>query len=179
MNLDFDFTEQDLVDFSVHHHVHSPAQRRITWGGYAVIAVAGVTLWLVLLLHVGLTEVNARKFGPLLLTIPIVWGIYRLSFRFNLKHVVREMLDEAQNRGLLGKKHLELTPREITVSDGQESQSTRWQAVERIEESSDAIYIYYGSMEAILIPRRAFPSDEAWKGCAKTARAYFADAHRD
>lgn len=178
MNLDFEFTEQDFVEFNLYHDAHSPVQRRLAWGAYAVIAATGVTLWLVFLLHVGLTGANLRRYGPLLLGIPAVWGIYRLTYKVNLRRVVRQMLLEAQHRGLLGKKHLVLTDREITVRHGQETQSTQWDAVDRIEESSDAIYIYYGAVEAILIPRRAFPTDDAWKGCAMTARAYHAAAQR-
>ena len=61
---------------------------------------------------------------------------------------------EGQNRGLLSRHRVTISPEGVTESGEFGQTSTMWRAVERIAVADEHAYIYTNALAAIIVPRR-------------------------
>jgi hypothetical protein len=73
---------------------------------------------------------------------------------------------------LIGPRRLTLSPGLLNYSTPISQMLNRWSGVERIALAREAFYIYLSSVQAIVVPRRAFGSDAEFAAFAQVARTY-------
>jgi len=171
MQLKFDLTKEDVIAFNMYHYAHSPSLRRKKW----VNLVWGMVLALVCVLAaiaVKGSGGSADFLWSLLVSIPLYIACYPFLLRRAQRTAVERLIAEGQNRDQFGKKQVTITPIEITAGGDLTSTTVRWKAVERIEVAEAYAYVYFSALQAVIIPRRAFASDEEFSAWVETARKY-------
>src|SRR5262245_40395662 len=176
MQVSFDLTKEDLIAHNLYRQQRSPSiqrQRRMVSG---VFLIGGLALGAVLLTH----EHSSASFlawamVALLLVTP---AILPSSYRRSTIKLVGRLIDEGKNKSLLGRKEITITPVDICGAGELRSMTVRWKAVERIEETSDYLYIYFSSLEAFIIPRRAFAGEADFAAFAAGVRKHWQAAEQ-
>ncbi|HXX95274.1 MAG TPA: YcxB family protein [Planctomycetota bacterium] len=178
MQIEFDFTKEDRVAFNVYHLEHSPTHRRNRWTSLLWASAVWVVLWGVLVATNESPGRAARALWPLLMFVPVYAFIYPPLRRRHARRIIDRILDEGQNRAVLGRKRVTMTSVDLTAGDDMKSTTARWDAVERIEVTEAYAYIYISGSEAVILPRRAFPTDDEFQDWIEIARKYQAAASR-
>ena len=178
MRIQFELGKEDLVAYNLYHHSHSPTTRGQKRKGSVNIVLLGLMFWVGPVILAGPSKEHALALSPFLLIIPLGLAIFAWRWPVMLRRNIERMISEGENRGLVGKKEVTITPVEITAAGDLTSVTVRWKAVERIEVAQDCAYLYFSALGAFIVPRRAFSSDAGFAAWVETARKYRADALR-
>lgn len=154
IKVEYDLTKEDYIAFNMHHIDHSPTIKRSLF----------IQRYIVALVFLAFPFIFSNMIGvPLLLplivygVIFIVWILYYPKyFTATTKKRILKMIDEGSNDNLFGPRTMTLSESGVEeVSDHGESRSS-WRSIEKIDETADHIYIYISSINAYLVPIRAF-----------------------
>lgn len=152
--VEYDLTKEDYIAFNMHHIDHSPTIKRSLF----------IQRYVVALVFLAFPFIYSNVSGvPLLLPIIIygavfiIWILfYPRYFTASMKKRILKMIDEGGNASLFGPRSFTLSETGVEeVSDQGESRSS-WRSIEKIDETVDHIYVYISSINAYLIPTRAF-----------------------
>jgi hypothetical protein len=168
MKIEFEFTAEDLVAFNWYHYQHSPALRQTYRKGYASIIVLSALLGL-LFAYMWSALTGLIIF---LLVLPIYTRVYKQAVRKNMNRTLARMIGEGRNRSMLGRHRVEISEKEITITNEVSRGSILWVGVERVEQTSEYIIIYTASIKAVIVPKRAFADAREADVFYSTARRY-------
>jgi hypothetical protein len=158
MNVTFDLTREDMLEFMRQHHTHSPSSRRtvatfrysltalLGGGGAGLGWFMGLAPWLYL-------PVGVIGAGVYFAMFPRFW-------RQNIERQTEKMLAEGQNRGLLGRQEVEVSDEGVAERNTHGELRARWSTVERVRVTRAQILVYTSSVQAIVVPRRALAEGE-------------------
>lgn len=106
--------------------------------------------------------------------LAVLWIVFRyLGYRrWLVRRWTIKQFHQGRNLNLTGIRRVTITP-EFLISASPLAQSVcRWQGVEKVQQDERAIYIYVSTMNAHVLPRRAFNSDLHFREFAATAEKY-------
>ena len=170
MKVSFELTRQDYIEYNVFHQQNSKVCRK----SMQMIRFSKPIIFLILAYPISrLSSLPFWWWATVLIIISVVM-IIKYPKRYNkiIAKKVGQMLDEGNNVGLLGNRTIEITETAI-ISEGQaEERKTKWEAVERIYETQDYLYVYIGSLQAHIIPTRAFESKAKKDEFIQTIKKY-------
>ena len=167
MQVQYQLDLDDVVAFGLHHACASKdARRRLRrgqlWG--IIFALFAALTWL--------------RWGTVVWTIPLTAYALLMLFgyqpfcRWSVKHNTRKIYSEGQNKGAFGNHIIALDPEGVTaISDVGESR-TGWAGIEKVEENEEYVFLYTGSLQAHVIPKRAFLGGAEAAEFFKLAQAY-------
>ncbi|HUY88188.1 MAG TPA: YcxB family protein [Pirellulales bacterium] len=168
----YELDVEDLVELALHNQKRSRALRRQFVLARVILAVMGVGL-LSLPLAGGFDPTVAlvafAAIAVLLLFLP------QISRRRN-RRILRKVFLEGSNRVLLGPRRLRLTPQAFVFSAELFDSAIKWPAVESIEADAEYAYFYIASIQANIVPRRAFNDDLQFAAFVELARRYWRQA---
>jgi hypothetical protein len=149
----------DLVNFNRYHFQRSPTMRRSWRSGLLWIAGASLFAGAVVsdgyLLKFAIVAVSAFIGGM------VAYGIvYFYQWRIGMWRKIRKLLEEGDNKNMLGSHRLILREDEVLETCSTAESRIKWQAVERIEENNDYIFLYVSAVSAHILPKRAFPNSQ-------------------
>jgi hypothetical protein len=145
-------------------------------------------------------QLAARLGAPILFTVICLATIYRQGFnratagaivivgivaliaflsrapRRKQRKILRKLFLEGSNRTLLGTRRLRLAPDRLICSSELIESAIQWPAVESIESNADYAYFYIASIQAYVVPRRAFNDDLQFQAFVELARRYWRQA---
>jgi hypothetical protein len=176
MSIDFEIGREDLVAFSLFHHRSSPANRQRLRLAMVALSLIMATV-LALLVYYAL-----RQPEYWLPAVVVVMALVFVLVRFpqiqerNLRNLVERMYGEGRNLLLYGPRRVGLSPQFLNNSSPYFQSVTRWIAVEKIAVSENALYIYNSSVSSVIVPRRAFSSDDHFQTFVHTAQEFHARA---
>ena len=162
MEVEFDQTIEDFVNYNLYHMEHSRTIKRRIFTSRIIFAMMVILLSLVLLFLI------ERQINVMMVTISIIGAIFMYFiiptiYKYNTLSNVRGMLKEADNKSILGKRVLEISDKGIIYKNIAGEGSYNWQSIIRIEENDQYIFLYQSSTSAIILPKRAFASIEEKK----------------
>jgi len=171
MEVEFELIKEDYVKFNLYHFAHSPSLRPRLLRRTIVIIAVWILVLLMLILASETPARAARGFWPLYLGPPIYLLLF---FRHSRAHrrVVERMLEEGKNKGMFGLQQVSLSSAGISTTSEARRSSSTWEVVERIESTEDSAYFYVSSVEAIIVPRRAFGDDADFEEFVEAGRRY-------
>lgn len=177
LKIHYELTLDDLVQYSLYHFFkESPSSRR----GYlfrwlfppcVAVATAAAVFWL-LTARKPLFGMAAVASSPLLVFAVVHLLVYPSYFRRHYIAVVKRLYSEGRNRSLLGPHEVVLSAHSMQSKSELVETTYKWPAVEKIVATPDYAFFYASALSAIVIPRRAFASDEEFKHFVETARKY-------
>jgi hypothetical protein len=159
----FDLTVEDVIDFQVEHlRRHSAAalwMLRIV-GGLLVVAC-------VVPLVYGELSAPALAGGLLLLTFGLWFGS-----RMQIARAVHQAVASGRRITDLGSWSLRVAAGGVTFSSPNMRCEYRWPALERIVDSGAHLFLYTSSITALIVPKRAFASAEQTAAFSGAAARY-------
>lgn len=170
MNLD------DVLALNDYIHRKSPTLWSAVVVTVSVVAlfIEGLGIWLWLAAPGGLDPAVG-----LLVTFVIgpAYVFYTLwSVRRRARRLTRKLLAEGKNRSVLSEHRIFLNDEGITSETALIRSLYRWPVIERIVETSEYLFLFVSGFSAIVIPKRAFASDEHWQTFVQEARQRATDA---
>jgi hypothetical protein len=177
MSIDFEIWQADLIEFNLFHHQNSPASKRQIWKVTLYVCVIVVLMEAVI---VYLAVMYQPEMWLVAVLLPISAGIALVFLphlhRMNVRNLVSKMYAEGRNLVLYGPRRVSLTPQLLNYSSPYTQSVTRWVAIEKIVTVAEALYIYNSAVSSIIIPRRAFSSDDHFQTFVHTAQEFHARA---
>jgi hypothetical protein len=174
--VEYRLTLEDAAAF-LHHHAKSPPRGRggIPHWFWLIVLCLFLFVWLVVKLVVPLPFSMSVGDWVLVALAPLY-----LLFHFGGKWMaVQLMLRKARrNPRLFDLRALEIMPEGLTMSDSSGSNSIHWHALPWIVVSDAYAFFYLTDTKGVVLPRRAFASEEQFEEFVATARRYHAEARR-
>ncbi len=176
MSIDFEIWRDDLVAFTLFHHRHSPSTRGQM--RMAMLAV-GFIFSIILVFVVGFALQSPELWllaAAIVIALIVVLPFYGRIHEYRLKEIVERMYGEGRNLLIYGPRRVSLSPQFLNSSSPYTQSVTRWVAIERVVVSADAVYIYNSGVSSVVVPRRAFTSDDHFQTFVHTAQEFHAGA---
>lgn len=154
MELTFELTEEDYINYNISHSETSPSMKR----SILIQRILGPVIFVIMpFIIIQFTDI------PLWYWL-IVFGLSSIAwFIFYPKYVMREvtkrikkMLEEGNNENLFNERSLVLTDEGITETSSIGKSTISWNKIDRLEETEDYLYIYVSSVSAHIVPKRVF-----------------------
>lgn len=150
----YELTRQDYLNYNLIHLDHSKTAKK----------TINLQRFLVPILYIVLAFLMAWIGDIPLLYWLIVFSVAAIGwimfFPQYTKRVVSKriskMLDEGENKGLLGKQELSLMDDGILVSNEYKESKTKWNSIDNILVTDDYILVYVSAISAHIIPTRIF-----------------------
>jgi len=172
MEIEFERSTDDLIEFALFHAAHSPSVRRQLFLAQITCAL------LFFFLAAGHGYIFAHAVTPLPVFFGLLGGVLGYFIfppinRSYTVHRIRTLAKEGDNSGTLGYLTVALSSAGIfSITRAGESRLD-WSAIKRLAQSEKYLFIYISATSAWVIPKKAFPDD-------KTLREFtdFIQAHR-
>lgn len=160
MNIEFERTIQDVIDFNLFHMAHSPSIKR------QLLLMQVLTGLLVIPLVFSIFYLVYHSINTFAIIISILAGVlafalYPQSSRKSTVSRIKKMLSEGNNNALLGHQVVSLSPEGIFVKNQASEAKIIWSTVGRITDNDKHVYIYTSSINALVIPKYCFQSEKA------------------
>jgi len=192
MKLEYDLTEDDLVDYLFYDHRNAPrlfpkARRTGVKPALAVWAVGFLLFLLVVAIGPALFQArltwadSACVYIPLGIVLVVVGPGLLAASRFDggrkgIRRRVRRALAEGQI-DFLGPTETQATPDELRVHRSTCEWWKPWSQFALVAQGEEGFYIYLNPMDAEIIPRRAFGDDTQAREFLETVTGYIEAAN--
>lgn len=173
MQIEFDFTKEDYLEYNMHHISTSKTLRRMV-----LIQQYGLSL-VYLIVPFALARFTEIPFVYWMVVFGIVYLFWILFypryFKSSARKRIDKMVDEGKNTSMFGKHVITLDEDGMLETTAKGESKISWDAVEKVEETDGYIYIYISSVNAYVIPVRAFESEGHRNGFLDTLKKYCQD----
>jgi hypothetical protein len=154
MNLEYQLTKQDYIDFNIYHMTYSVTLKRSVFIQRFIVPIIFLGLPIFLPKITGILLWYWIKFC---IIASIVWIVfYPKILRKSITRRISKMLDEGKTTGILRKHNFLFT--EEGIVDKTEFSETKYNLLEKVVEYEKHIFIYVRAIMAYIIPIRIFIS---------------------
>jgi hypothetical protein len=167
----YELDVNDLIAFSLQHQKRSPTIRRQRRVAYfllpAVLFAVGA-----LMLMTDAMESAVVSFVLAAVLLPLgPWLMHRRTTR-----IMGKLYAEGSNRALMGWRRLSIGREGVEMKSELVESRVKWLAIEKIESSNEYLFMYIGSMNAHMVPMRAFGNEMHFSAFVETARGHWRHA---
>lgn len=158
MELNYELTKKDYVNYCAYHHVNSYAHQMAET---TKKAIWGIVLFIVAIILSFLTRLSL--FGYLLI------GFYIHTSRFannddesmhkKYMKILDKTVSSAGSPGMFGNHIISVSQMGIKDSSSATTIESRWNVVNKIIETTDLILIYNSDASAFVIPKKSFANE--------------------
>ena len=154
MKIDYTLTKEDYIAYNIHHIEHSPTLKRsINIQRYGLALIFLIFPFII----AGFTQIPLQLWLIVYGTVFIVWiRFYPKYFVNSTKKRILRLIEEGNNSSLFGPRSIIMTEEGVEEISEQGESRVTWNFIDRIEETQDYIYIYTSSVNAYVVPVRAF-----------------------
>jgi hypothetical protein len=173
MQIHYQLTLEDVLAFNWYHIRNSKRLRRGYYFNQACVilgALVATMFW-----SKGSFSLRLLVF---LIAAAVGMVLYHLYYEWWIRHSSKKLYAEGQNKGVLGNHILAIDSEGVLeISDVGESR-TMWSGIEKIEENDQYVFIYVGALQAHIIPKRAFMSENEAARFSQLAQTHQAETRR-
>jgi hypothetical protein len=158
MELEFERTPQDVIDFNLYHMEHSDVSRRelLTQRVLASLLTAafvlGLSLW-------PPARFNALMLGAAVFTGVVIYFIYPVLVRQSTLGRLRKLVREGKNDTLFGRQTVTILSEGILARNQSAESKIQWAAVQQVAESERQLFLFTSAISALIIPKNCFKSE--------------------
>jgi len=171
MQIDYEITVEDAAAFSVYNFRTSPRIK----GRLRRTQVVGILATLVLAIWWPGSSDIVRLIFTILSLILWIFGC-PLYYRWAIRRNALKAYSATKSKGVLGKHTITIDPSGVTEKGSVSESKNTWSGVEKIEDDTQYIYIFTGPLQAQVIPKRAFRSNEESQTFLEAAKTFFSQA---
>jgi hypothetical protein len=174
MEVEYSLGLEDLLAFNQDRNAHSPTIRRQHLTVQVFFLVLAGIPWLVGFGMVRLAGPRTLTAGYAVvgLAVAVLFLSYPALARRAERRLASRMYMEGQNRSLLSRHRLTITPETITDANELSVTTMKWVAVEKIAVDRGHAYFYTSALSAIILPKASFPTEEEFRDFVETAQRY-------
>lgn len=155
MNLKYELTKQDYIDFNINHMKVSPVLKRLVLIQQFVIPA----FYLILPIFIySLFDTPLWLWYAAFIPLSILWAIFypKHTNKLMVKRLVK-MLEEGKTDTIIG-EHM-MTISEEGITDITEFNETKYKKIDKIVETKKHLFLYVNSVTAYIIPVTAFEGE--------------------
>ena len=158
MTLKYTLTSEDYIAFNLYHSQHSQSLRKMIAVQRILPALVFIVFGLFLASWFQMPFLFALSIYSILALIWILY--YPHYFKRTLRKRVSKMLNEKDNRTLLGDYVMILGPEGFESKSNSQETKIEWSGIQSLEVTKDYIFLYNSSISAFILPSSAFHSEE-------------------
>ncbi|WP_225744894.1 YcxB family protein [Marinilactibacillus sp. Marseille-P9653] len=151
--IEYEITEEDYINFNLHHVQNSPSQKKLfNLVAYIlpVLLVPGVYF-----LGTEIFEQSGLYWAIMAVGIYVLWiYVYPKIYRKTLKNQSLKLLKEGDNSSLFGKKKLNIMEDPWLVIEEDMTSSLPKSRIKEVKEYDDMILLYLSAVSVHIIPKR-------------------------
>jgi hypothetical protein len=166
MNLKYELTKQDYIDFNINHMKVSPILKRLVFIQQFIIPA----FYLILPIFIySLFDTPLWIWYAAFIPLSILWAIFypKHTTKLMSKRLIR-MLDEGKTDTIIGEH--DMTISEEGITDKTEQSETKYKKIEKIIETKKHLFLYVNSVGGYIIPITAFGNEEEKKAFLTAVR---------
>ena len=154
MQLDFELTEEDYINYNLYHVKKSPSIKR----SILFQRIFGPIVFMIApFIAVKVSEPPLLFWLFMFGITSIIWiTFYPKYANWEIKTRAKKMLQEGNNENMFDKRSLILTEEGIKETSSIANSKINWDKIISLDETDDYIYIYISSISAYIIPKRVF-----------------------
>ena len=157
--IEYERTLNDILNYNLYHFKHSPSLRRQALVGRITGSVLVVVVSLALMYIIDSDKhLDSVAYIFALIGAVISFLIFPWLHTRGIRNRTLKLLNEGSNKGLLGRQRITLQDEGLYCESPSGETKLKWEAIERIVTNEDYMFVYLGSVNAIVIPKRAFAS---------------------
>jgi uncharacterized membrane protein YbhN (UPF0104 family) len=159
MNIEFERTIDDVIDFNLFHMAHSSSLKKQVLITQVLIGVLIIPL-VFCVLYLMFNLANAFTIIASILAGIAIFALYPQIVRKSTTSRIRKMLSEGSNKAMLGHQVVSLLPEGIFSKNQATESKINWSAVEKVVQSEKHFFLYTSSINALVIPKISFSSEK-------------------
>ncbi|WDV46423.1 YcxB family protein [Clostridiaceae bacterium M8S5] len=171
MEINYQLTEKDIIDFNIHHLKTSPALKKSVF----IQRIIGplIDIPAIFIAH-KLTNISLLYWSVIFISMAILWyAFYPKHIEKRYKKQVSKMFAEGKNKDLFAPSTLNISEDEIVRSSQYKTSKFEWSSVDKIDIGSNHIFIYDSAVSAVIVPFSAFNTDNERKTFLSLLDEYF------
>ncbi|WP_342506970.1 YcxB family protein [Sporosarcina sp. FSL K6-2383] len=152
MNIHYELTEEDYINFNLYHIKHSKIGKRsllLQRIASPFIFIIGAYFYSV---------IGNLPFLPLFITFFIIsalWVIYYPKYFYGLiARNAKKMIKEGKNDDLLGNHQLQMSDDGLVDTTANKETKMTWSAITSVKEDDGYFFFYNSSVSAYILPKR-------------------------
>lgn len=156
MEINYNITEEDYVNFNIYHNQNSKFMKRTILTMIIMIPVIFILL----------DYIRLKRITPVSVVISLILAVlaYLLKNKvltFIVKTSVKQMMREGKINEFIGNHNVTLSDNTIRLKDKYQTQEFSYDAVQSIRyDFKGYLVVYVGTLSAILIPESAFKNKD-------------------
>ena len=168
MEIEFERTLEDMIEFNLFHVDNSPSLRR-------QIFLTRVVLSLLVFLTVLLISYNFFHDRPLtssdyiggVLGGVFLFVLYPYINRYSYVRRLKKLYSEGDNKAILGKHKINVSKDDLMAVTPAGESKIKWSSINKIMKNEKFIFLYISAASAIMIPRKSFADRQMEDGFLK------------
>jgi hypothetical protein len=168
----FEFSSEDFLRFQLDHEAAKKDLRASAIRFAAILTVVVLLVFGAFLSRSENPRATAGAAWPWLLGIPIYWWLVLRAPGRALRQGVERLLATEEGRStLLGERRVRIDDAGLRWESESSTVQVAWKGVIRVVRSADHVYLYFTPIQAIVLPRRVFRSDDLFDDFVRDAEA--------
>lgn len=154
MNINYQLTKQDYIEFNIYHMGYSNSLRKLVFVQRYIVSIIFLIAPFIITKFI---DIPLWYWLSIFVIVYILWVIfYPKHLRRSMGKRISRMVDEGKNAGMFDNQSLTLSLDGIINIGSLDESKTKYEAVEKVAETNDYVFIYISSIKAYIIPIRAF-----------------------
>ena len=156
----YELSKDDYIDFNMHHSKASPSIRKTFISLRFIIPILFIIFPLVFPLLIK-SEVEIAPIA-IFVIIAMLWIlIFPRFFWKDMEKRICKIVDESDNGDLFKSRTVKISDMGIEEILYNGTNTRKWSAVTKIDESVKSMFIYFSAVEAAIIPKKLFEDENA------------------
>ncbi len=159
MNIEFERTIDDVIDFNLFHMTHSSSIRQelISVQIFSGLLTASLIFSILYFVYHKLDT-----FTSIICTLAgvLVYVLYPQISRKSTVRRIKKMLAEGDNKALLGHIVISFSPEGLFIKNQASESKINWSAIDKVAQSEKHFFFYTSSVNALVIPKDCLHSEK-------------------
>lgn len=159
MEINFKVTEEDYIQFNLHHLENSPSQKRL----YTILRFIVPMLSSLVVYFSGTRLFNQPSLYWIIVAIVFAVGwiiYYPKEYKRSIVKQVKKMLKEGDNSAVFTDKKLVVEGNDISFIDCYTTEILTKESIQSVKVFDEMIVLYVGSVSAHIIPTRGINGEK-------------------
>jgi hypothetical protein len=157
--VEYERTFDDLIKFNLFHIEHSPTiQRQVLLT--RILTSILTPIFSLAVIYILDRDKNLPLFAYIISLIGgvVLFFVYPYINRSTIIRRTSRLLSEGSNKAIIGKQQITTSDEGLVCETQAGNSRINWSSIEKVVQNDEYIFLYVGATNAIVIPKRAFPS---------------------
>ncbi len=159
MQITYELTLEDIVNFNDYHFRHSKVSKKKRMIAKLIIPIWTLFVFLALN-YTNLDEISFLFNIPIFLFAIAWFFLFDRLYFWRLRNNVDKMLREKENKGIIGKQKITLSNDQLLFETSFTSAQFKPGSISEVIETRDYFFLYVSSLNALIVPQSSIQASE-------------------